>query len=786
MPKSSAETPVDKLTKAAAKAELKKLAEAISAADAAYYQNDAPDLTDADYDALRNRLNAIEEKFPDLKHAGSPSQNVGVAPAGGFGKITHLKPMLSLDNLFADEDVIDLIARIRRFLNLKPDDEVAMTAEPKIDGLSISLLYEAGVLVSAATRGDGAVGEDVTANVRTIADVPEKLKGKGHPARIEVRGEIYILMSDFERLQKIEAEAGRKVPANPRNFAAGSLRQKDPEITRARPLKLFAYTWGFVSDEFAATQTEAVEKFRSWGLPVNPDMRRATDAEGLLKIYHNIEARRAKLGYDIDGVVYKVDRLDWQDRLGFVSRSPRWAAAHKFPAQQAITQLLGIDIQVGRTGKLAPVARLAPINVGGVVVSNATLHNEDEIARLGVMINDWVVVQRAGDVIPQIVRVVDDKRPKDAKAFKFPHTCPFCGSEAVRGSGDGEEDVDRRCTGGLICPAQAVERLKYFVARRAFDIDGLGAKQIEEFFEAGVIAAPQHIFMLDSQIEKAGKPPLEEWEGYGETSAAKLRDAIDKARIQPLDRFINALGIRHIGETNALLLARHFGTFEALQETAANAAAQRPNDAYRRLENVEGVGPGARDKLLAAAAELPNKEPVTADESFETALASIAGLNKTSRAALAAEYADWKTFRSEIQSAAKGQPGEDLIALAAINGFGTVAAEALVDFFAEKHNREVVKALTQNVEIAPYKHADTSNSEVAGKTVVFTGSLEKMTRDEAKEQAIGLGAKVSGSVSKKTDLVIAGPGAGSKLADAEKHGVKVLTEDEWLKLIGKA
>lgn len=786
MPKPSAETPVDKLTKAAAKAELKKLAAAISAADAAYYQDDAPDLTDAQYDALRNRLNAIEETFPDLKHADSPSQKVGVAPAGAFGKITHLKPMLSLDNIFADEDVVDLIARIRRFLNLKVDEEVAMTAEPKIDGLSISLLYEDGELVRAATRGDGAVGEDVTANVRTIKDVPEKLKGKGHPVRIEVRGEIYMLMSDFERLRDAEAEAGRKVPANPRNFAAGSLRQKDPEITRARPLKFFAYTWGFVSDAFAKTQTEAVEKFKAWGLPVNPDMKRASDAEGLLRIYHDIAARRAKLGYDIDGVVYKVDRLDWQDRLGFVSRSPRWAAAHKFPAQQAITQLLGIDIQVGRTGKLAPVARLAPINVGGVVVSNATLHNEDEIARLGVQLKDFVVVQRAGDVIPQIVRVVEEKRPKDATPFKFPHACPFCGSEAVRGSGDGEEDVDRRCTGGLICPAQAVERLKYFVARRSFDIEGLGAKQIEEFFEAGVITAPQHIFMLDRQIAKAGKPPLEEWEGYGETSANKLRDAIDKARTQPLDRFINALGIRHIGETNALLLARHFGTFEALQEAVANAAAQRPNDAYRRLENIEGVGPGARDKLLAAAADLPAKEPVTADESFETALASIAGLNKTTRAALAAEYGDWSIFRKEIQSAAKGQPGEDLISLGAINGFGQVAAEALVDFFAEKHNREVLKALLQNVTVTPHQIADTSNSKVAGKIVVFTGSLEKMTRDEAKAQAQQLGAKVSGSVSSKTDLVVAGPGAGSKLADAQKHGVTVLTEDEWLKLVGKA
>ena len=787
MPNAPDAKPVEKLTKAAAKAELKKLAERIRAADAAYYQEDAPTLTDADYDKLRQRLLAIEAHFPELKQADSPSDAVGVAVASGFGKVTHLKPMLSLDNLFADAEVGEFIDRVRRFLNLTADEEVALTAEPKIDGLSCSLLYENGELVRAATRGDGAVGEDVTANIRTLKDVPHKLKGRGHPARIEVRGEVYFMMQDFAALQDTEEAAGRKRPANPRNAAAGSLRQKDPTVTAARPLRLFAYTWGFVSERFAKTQTEAVEKFAAWGLPVNPEMKRATSAEGLLKVYHGIEERRAKLGYDIDGVVYKVDRLDWQDRLGFVSRSPRWAAAHKFPAEQAITQLLGIDIQVGRTGKLAPVARLQPVTVGGVVVSNATLHNEDEIARLGVMINDWVVVQRAGDVIPQIVRVVEDKRPKDAKAYKFPTHCPYCGSEAVRGSGDGdgEEGVDRRCTGGLVCPAQAVERLKHFVARRTFDIDGLGAKQIEEFFEAGVITQPQHIFHLKEQIAKAGKPPLEEWEGYGEVSAKKLFASIEKASTQPLDRFINALGIRHIGETNALLLARQFGTFDALREAVEKAARQRPNDAYRRLENVEGVGPGARDKLLAAASELPAKQPVSADDTLETSLGSIAGLNKTARAALAAEYGDWSSFRAQAQSAAKGQPGEDLLALAAINGFGEVAAEALVDFFAEKHNREVVDALTQKVKVEPYKVADTSGSAVAGKTVVFTGTLEKMTRDEAKQQAISLGAKVSGSVSSKTDLLIAGPGAGSKLAEAEKHGVKVLSEDEWLALVGR-
>jgi DNA ligase (NAD+) len=781
----AAEKPVDKLTKAAATAELKRLAEDIRAADAAYYQDDAPAMSDADYDALRQRLSAIEVRFPELKQADSPSEAVGAAPVGGFGKVTHLKPMLSLDNLFADEEVSEFIARVRRFLNLKAEEEIAVTAEPKIDGLSCSLLYENGVLVRAATRGDGAVGEDVTANIRTLQDVPEKLKGKGHPARIEVRGEVYMTMSDFEAFQAAEEEAGRKRPANPRNAAAGSLRQKDPSVTASRPLRFFAYTWGDVSEPFAETQWDAVKAFKAWGLPVNADMKRAESVEELLEAYHAIEARRASLGYDIDGVVYKIDRLDWQQRLGFVSRSPRWAAAHKFPAQQAMTQLLGIDIQVGRTGKLAPVARLQPVTVGGVVVSNATLHNEDEIARLGVMINDWVIVQRAGDVIPQIVRVVEDRRPKDARAYRFPTRCPFCDSEAVRGGGEGDEEVDRRCTGGLICPAQAVERLKHFVSRRAFDIEGLGAKQIEEFFAAGVMTAPQHIFALESQIAKAGLPPLAQWEGYGETSAKKLFDAIDKARTQPLDRFLNALGIRHVGETNALLLARHFGGIVEIEEMAARAGEQRPNDAYRRLEAVEGIGPGAREKLLDAAPGLPSQQPVSADDTLENALGSIDGLNKKARAALAAEHGDWQTFRSEVQSAAKGRPGEYLVVLAAINGFGSVAAEALVDFFAEPHNRDVVEALLREVTIEDYKVADTSGSPVAGKTVVFTGTLEKMTRDEAKQQAISLGAKVSGSVSAKTDIVIAGPGAGSKLADAQKHGVKVLSEDEWLALIAR-
>ncbi len=779
--------PVEDLTKKQAEAEWSRLVEAIRSADAAYYQDDAPELTDADYDALRQRLLAIEAGFPELATEDSPTQSVGAAPAGGFGKIEHLKPMLSLDNLFDEEEASDFIARIRRFLGLNADETIAFTAEPKIDGLSCSLLYEKGKLVRAATRGDGRIGEDVTANVRTIKSIPDKLKGKDWPERIEIRGEIYMSHEDFAALNAREEEAGRKTFANPRNAAAGSLRQLDAEITRSRPLQFFAYAWGDASDSFAETQWDAVQAFGEWGLPLNPAMKRADTLEDLMAIYAEIEAQRASLGYDIDGVVYKVDRLDWQERLGFVSRSPRWAAAHKFPAEQAMTQLLEIDIQVGRTGKLAPVARLAPVTVGGVVVSNATLHNEDEIERKGVWLKDWVIVQRAGDVIPQIVSVVREKRPKDAKPFVFPNACPECGSSAVREGAGEDVSVDRRCTGGLICPAQARERLKHFVSRRAFDIDGLGAKQVELFQDKGVVSAPQHIFNLEARIAEQGLPPLAEWEGFGETSAANLLAAIEKSRSQPFARFLNALGVRHVGETSSRMIARNFGSFAELSAAMSKAEGEQPNDAYRRLEAVPRLGAAAMSALLDQAGELPDEPPMSLDDSLEGAIiaAQIKQLNKPAMAALGAEYGDWTSFRAEVQAAAKGRPGEGFAAIAAIDGLGEAAAEALVDFFAEPHNREMIEALLDKVTVEDFEDTASADSPVSGKTVVFTGTLETMTRDEAKSQAQAMGAKVSGSVSAKTDYLVAGPGAGSKLTKAQAAGVTVLTEHEWRELIGR-
>ena len=675
--------------------EHKRLSAEITAHDLAYHQNDAPTISDADYDALKRRLLEIEQHYPTLAK-GSPSQKVGATVSGKFSKVKHAVPMLSLDNAFSNEDVGGFLQQMRNFLGLPDDTEFAVTAEPKIDGLSMSLRYERRKLVMAATRGDGEEGENVTANILTVKNIPHQLPASA-PEVIEVRGEIYLSTQDFAELNAALIAAGEKPLANPRNGAAGSLRQQDASITASRPLKFFAYSWGEAPELPGETQWDVVQSFKTWGLPVNPLMALCHSGAELLAHYRRIEAMRSDLGYDIDGVVYKLNDLALQKRLGFRTRSPRWAIAHKFSAEQAATTLEAIDIQVGRTGALTPVARLKPVTVGGVIVSNATLHNEDEIARKDVRVGDAVVVQRAGDVIPQIVSVVLDRRPAGATAYQFPQVCPVCGSHAVREQRGGKADAVRRCTGGLICAAQRKERLKHFVSRNAFDIEGLGDKIIEEFYDEGFIVLPQNIFTLEAKIGAT----LKNREGWGNSSAANLFSAINARREIALDRFIFALGIRHVGETTARVLARAYGTAEKLRDAAVAAE----------------VGNEAWDELISH------------------------------------------------------------------DGIGDVVAEAIVQFFDEPHNVEVVDALL--CEVKPQALAAVATeSPVSGKTVVFTGALERMTREEAKAMAERLGAKVAGSVSKKTDLLVAGPGAGSKLKDAQKHGVEVIDEDSWFRLVG--
>jgi DNA ligase (NAD+) len=701
---------VTDLTEAQAKAELKRLAAEIAAHDKRYYQQDAPTITDAEYDALRQHNAAIEARFPELIRPDSPSQRVGAAPTGKFKKVRHAVPMLSLDNAFSDEDVIDFVARIRRFLRLGNDEKIAFSAEPKIDGLSMSLCYEDGELVTAATRGDGAEGEDVTANIRTLEDVPKRLKGRHVPKVCEVRGEVYMTKHAFLALNERQKAAGGQIFANPRNSAAGSLRQKDPAITASRPLGFFAYSWGEMSKMPAETQSGMIKWFESCGFKTNPLARLCRSTEELMAFHHKIEESRAELDYDIDGVVYKVDRIDWQERLGFVSRVPRWGIAHKFPAERAITVLKGIEIQVGRTGAFTPVGKLEPVSVGGVIVQNVTLHNEDYIRGIGgggeqlrggrdLRIGDTVVVQRAGDVIPQIVDVVADK-PRGKEKYQFPTRCPCPLKTKVmrEETATGEEGARARCTGEFACPYQKIQHLMLFVSRRAFDIEGLGEKQIELFFEKEWVKEPADIFAL----EKKHRSDLLEQEGFGETSVRNLFNAIEARRKIALDRFIYALGIHHVGETTALALARGYGS--------------------------------------------------------------------------------WKAFHDAVLKIAKDD-AEAAAEMDALDQIGDTVIEAVKAYFGESHNRGIVERLTKQVTILDAEKPKT-NTAVAGKTVVFTGALEKLTREEAKAQAERLGAKTAGSVSRKTDYVVAGPGAGSKLADAKKLGVTVLTEDEWLKLIG--
>ena len=697
---------ISDMTEAQAREELARLADVLAHANRAYHTEDAPQITDADYDALKRRNMDIEARFPQLKRDDSPSDQVGAEAAEGFSKIRHAVSMLSLSNAFEAEEVEEFDGRVRKYLGLGADAPLKYTAEPKIDGLSLSLRYENGTLVSAATRGDGQVGENVTANARTIDDIPQEIENA--PAVLEVRGEVYMSHADFEALNARHSERGGKTFANPRNAAAGSLRQLDASITRARPLKFFAYTWGEISEPLADTQMAAIARLAQMGFQTNPLTQLCDGPAEMLVHYAKIEQMRSELGYDIDGVVYKVNDLALQGRLGFRSTTPRWATAHKFPAELAWTRLEAIDIQVGRTGALSPVARLAPVTVGGVVVSNATLHNEDYIAgrdskggeiRAGkdIRVGDWVQVYRAGDVIPKVADVDLGKRPEDAEPYVFPQLCPQCGSDAIREPGD----AIRRCSGGMICPAQAVEKLKHFVSRSAFDIDGLGAKQVEQFHADGWIAEPADIFTLRDRYG-SGLQQLRNREGWGEKSASNLFDAIDDRRQIALSRLIFGLGIRHVGESASNLLALHYGTWEAFA-AAMDAAADAESEAWADLTGIDGVG--------------------------------------------------------------------------------GVMAGSLTATFAQETERAAIDRLIAHLDVQAAERPDTSGSPVAGKTVVFTGTLEKMTRAEAKARAESLGAKVSGSVSAKTDILVAGPGAGSKAKKAAELGIETLDEDGWLALI---
>lgn len=778
--------PVADLTEAQAVEELERLADELARHDIAYHQQDAPTISDAEYDALKRRNLDIETRFPHLVRDNSPSMRVGAARAEQFSPVRHGVPMLSLDNAFSNDEAEEFDARVRRFLRLSPGETLAYTAEPKIDGLSASLRYEKGVLVQGATRGDGQTGEDVTANLRTIADIPHRLKGSGWPDVIEVRGEVYVELEAFAAFNRAAEEAGQRTYANPRNFAAGSLRQIDSTISAQRPLRFFGYAWGLVSEPFATGQWEALEALRSWGFVTTaPPARRVENAQGLLDVYAAFEALRPTLNFDIDGVVYKVDDLELQRRLGFVSRSPRWAIARKFPAQKARTVLEAIDLQVGRTGAITPVARLKPVTVGGVVVTNATLHNGDEIERLDARIGDTVVVQRAGDVIPQIVEVALDARPDPAPdPYVFPHVCP-CPLEtplAREVNASGQESVVRRCTGEFACPFQRVEHLRHFVSRRAFDIEGLGEKQLQAFFDEGWITEPADIFKLAR--DEAKLAALREREGYGETSVANLVRGIEARRTISMDRMIYGLGARDIGETTSTVLARNFDRFEDLQAAAEAAAKGLPGETYLALSTAPGVGPKALDSLVEAGKGGLKADPWPQTEDLEIKIGhAVPKLTKPARAALAQRYGTWDAFAEGLAAAASGAPGDDYLHLAAIDGVGPVAAQSLARFFAEDHNRQKVANLVAELDIQPVEKPKTDTA-VAGKTIVFTGSLEKMTRDEAKAQAEGLGAKVASSVSKKTDLVVAGPGAGSKLKTATELGIQVMTEDEWLELVG--
>ena len=862
---------VAQLDAASAAAELDRLAREIAHHDALYYRRDTPVISDAEYDALRHRNAQIEARFPELVRSDSPTERVGAAPVEAFGKVRHAVPMLSLGNAFEDGDVTDFVERVRKFLMLGELDPLSLTAEPKIDGLSISIRYEKGELIQAATRGDGAEGENVTANVKTIKEIPHTLKGNDVPDVIDVRGEIYLSHADFAKLNEAQAAAGDKIFANPRNAAAGSLRQLDVAVTAKRPLRFFAYAWGEASEVPGTTQAVVVDTYKRWGLPTNALMRTCNSASEMLAYYRDMQQRRAGLGYDIDGVVYKANRLDYQERLGFVSRSPRWAIAHKFPAEQATTIVRDIEIQVGRTGALTPVAKLEPVTVGGVVVSNATLHNEDEIARKDIRIGDTVVVQRAGDVIPQVVSVVESK-PRGPNKFDFPHRCPKCGGHAVRELDEktGELDVVRRCTNQLNCSAQAKERLDHFVSRNALDIEGLGPQSNAQFYQLKYVTTPLEIFTLEKRVQDMNID-LALVEGWGSKKIENLFEAINVRRKVPLERLIFGLGIRHVGEAISKLIARQFETGEKFQNfykslgparreiwhaamsskvspiafvaqdhkridvdeyaLLLRSAYRRENHSRAKLRYFDGVGPVLAKRLTRDLAKLVldmsrNGEAADRTDWLRRAL-DLRVL--TNNKLLAIEKANpgvnlarvlgdaihgcevaWASFctatattdaekKQAEEVAGKHWPEMSSYAdatmarefklveeIAKIDGVGDVAAFAILEFFVEPGNVDTLDGLFKEIDVQPFIGAQVAESSVTGKTVVFTGTLTKLTRGEAKAQAERFGAKVAGSVSKKTDYVIAGADAGSKLDTARELGVTVLTEDEWLALIGQS
>ncbi|MCB4804006.1 DNA ligase (NAD+) [Methylobacterium brachiatum] len=808
MPTAKPDTPELDLTAEEARSEHARVSDAILEADRLYYQEDAPEISDAEYDRLRRRLEEIETRFPDLAGTGAASTSVGAKPSEKFAKVRHAVPMLSLGNAFDAEEVAEFVARVRRFLGWPDETPLAFTAEPKIDGLSLSLRYVNGRLETAATRGDGEVGENVTANARTVQDIPAVLGGSGWPEICEVRGEVYLSHADFAAINARQEAAGKPLFANPRNAAAGSLRQLDPSITASRPLKFFAYAWGELSGPIADTQLGVLQRFATWGLPVNPLTRTFTDIEAMLGHYRQIEADRAGLGYDIDGVVYKVDDLALQKRLGFVSRSPRWALAHKFAAQEATTIVEDIVINVGRTGSLNPLAKLRPVTVGGVVVSNATLHNEGYVKGVGadgepirdgrdIRVGDTVTVVRAGDVIPKVMDVDLTKRPPDSAPYVFPETCPACGSRAVRAVNPrtGRPDAIRRCTGGLICPAQGVERLKHFVSRNGFDIEGFGETYIEVLFEAGLVRQPADLFRLDFETLKAAvvarrealsaerraeagatEPPKKAAKKKGEEEDKAIKNllaGVEARRRVPMNRLLFALGIPQIGEATAKALAKRFPDMPTLIAAIKEAAAVQPGPDWVELTAVPRVGGTTRDRLLDLG--FPDDAPADGPR---------ARLSAPQRENLLKHYGDADAVRAALARAAEQKPGDAYRLFADDGEIGPVATDALILFFSEPHNSDAVAALLEEVTVEPMERPAAA-SAFAGKTVVFTGTLEKMTRNEAKAVAERLGAKVSGSVSAKTDLVVAGPGAGSKLKDAEKHGVRVVSEDDWLGMLAE-